>query len=148
MQGVSFSAESGNIEDNMKILTFTSFTLDLNPSGQKIELSKLNALSKDQKWIKELVRYQNTESKNDPLTSKTIQVDELKFYVPIKTLEKKQWSKEKLCMYIDTGKNMYRLNLIVPTTFDRNYILNNMVIEGQEYTFNFEGRNIVSIFKN
>lgn len=147
-QGVSSSSMSGHQNQKIKNLTFTSILLDINSQGQHIELAKLIGLPSDAKWIKELVRFQNLTSLKDSVTTKTILVDGLTFYVPESTLEKKQWQKEKICIYIDSGSSMYRLNLSLPSTFDRNYILNNMLIEGKQYTFNFEGRNIVSIIKN
>jgi len=148
MKRVSFSSKSGNTENNEKIVKFASIGLDINSSGQQIEISKLDDLPMDTNWIIELVRFQNLTHKGDPLTVKTIQVDGLTFYVPVKTLEKTQWQKEKLCIYMDSGQNMYRLNLILPSVFDRNYVLNNMLVEGKQYTFNFEGSNIVGIDKN
>lgn len=148
MNGVSISSKSGNFGNNEKIVKFASIGLDINSSGQQIEISKLVDVTKDLNWINELVRFQNLTHEGDPLTVKTIQVDGLTFYVPVKTVEKTQWQKEKLCIYMDTGQNMYRLNLILPSIFDRNYVLNNMFVEGQKYTFNFEGSNIVSIYRN
>jgi len=60
------------------------------------------------------------------------------FYVPVKKGEKPSWQKESMCFIIATEKQTYRINIEVPSVFDKVFILNSFVVEGKQLQFNFD----------
>ena len=145
-RGVDFSYKIGEASKGDKnVMRFSSDVLEIRPKGQRIELSRLNDVPKDAEWLKSIVRYHNLVKRNDPVDCKVFEVQGWKIYVPVKKIKKTRWQKETICFLVDSGKQIYRINLSASSSFDRDFILNSLQIEDKQFQFDFKGDNLERI---
>lgn len=142
---VNFSYQTGNITEDKQVIPLFAHHLELRSNAQMIELSRLKGVPKDVEWIKALVRFHNLSRRNDPVQCKVLESKGWTFYLPNNKTPKTRWQKESICFIVDSGKEIYRIKIVVPSAFDKNFVLNSLVIEGKGLQVSFDGEEVEAI---
>jgi hypothetical protein len=146
--GVEFSSQSGRPNGGTQeeqVLSFHSSFVEIRPSSQRIELSKLHGVPKDPEWLKALVRYHNRTRRSDAVQCEVHTANGWNFYIPVKDEEKTWWQKKSMSFILETEKHTYRIHFNVPSAFDKALVLNSLVIEGKQLQFDLEGDLVTGI---